>query len=155
LTGFGRTPTCTGGMGRDVTISEVNQFQIVDDFSSFVNEPSVQKLSFLSESLKTYKTVFRERFSVFFFDDLVNDPIAFRNEISKFLDISADQYGVSADRKSHSALFKKDGVPLEILPYASKVFKEEYENLATILGSHALDWNHRNRVRLDRIGNAC
>ncbi len=85
-----------------------------------------------------------ERFRVYFFDDLQNNPAELRRSILRFLGADPDKPGsrLSADYNSWARMEK---LPLtnEVRSHLARYFKKELKTCAARLGGPARDWPAR------------
>lgn len=81
-----------------------------------------------------------DNFRVFFYDDLVNAPELFIQDILGFLGIDASTWSSSYLGKHSNADVEKISIPKEIRAQMSQYFMSELEVLSGMIGGHSNTW---------------
>jgi len=131
--------------GEDSGFSLTSNAQI----KSFIDN---QKLTLRSDyigTLQRCKSVVPEnQFSIGFYDDIKTEPAVFLKEPGSFLEIDLALLPEQKINVSVLASQKRD-IPKEIEVYLANEFYNDLEQLATIPGSHAVQWRDDARQILD------
>ena len=113
------------------------------EFEAYLEIPRVKVRTFPSEIVPRWQGAFGERFAFFFFDDLAEKPITFRDQI--LTHIGAQDAGASAadpdyNRKARNA---PDAFSESVRAAAERLLADERRRCADLFGGRALEWPDR------------
>jgi len=114
-----------------------------DELEAYLEIPRVKMRTFPSEIVPRWQSAFGERFALFYFDDLAEDPIAFRSRILTHVgaqDAHASTLPPDYNRKARSSpLAVSEAVRLA----AERLLADERRRCADLFGGRALEWPGR------------
>jgi hypothetical protein len=129
-------------LGRNPDMRVVDDF---DDFKAFLQRSDVQDLSFLSNTIKTWRKVDTEgRFKVFQFDNLKVDAEAYRRSVAEHIGADPDGFSIPANFNKKAKQPGKKKISPEYRDHLAKHFETEFKELEDLLGGHATRWREDN-----------
>jgi hypothetical protein len=124
---------------------DLQQVDELADFKAFSKRKEVRELSFLSKTIKTWQAVDTEgRFKVFQFDDLKVDAEGYRTSVAEHVGADPRGFAIPADFNKKAKQKGKKTIPPAFRAYLARFFEDEFKELETLIGGHAVTWRARN-----------
>lgn len=120
----------------------------LDEFEALLANPQTRRLSSAASTISACQAAFSDRFAVFMFDDLRENPERFRRELCDFLGVHPYRFTIPASFNKKAGQPGKRAMPSAFAKKAARVYEAEYEALEKLLGAKVTDWTARNRAQL-------
>jgi len=114
-------------------------------FQAFLDDENVLGRSAQSVVVERWRAAFGDRFKVMFFDDLVQTPEQFFDELCRFVGIDPDPSATSFEMGANRKERDSDPMPDDLRALALGYLSGEYDRLAELVGGHAVEWRDKAR----------
>jgi len=110
---------------------------------SYIDGPELTQRGDYLTTLRNWKSAIPdERFFIGFYDDIKSAPVSFLSNLSDFLAIDS-KYFPPQEVSSTVGPSLKHEIPRDVEAYLATKYQKDLEQLAKILGGHAVRWHER------------